>query len=518
MGQLFKTIASLKQYLDSQGSIGFVPTMGALHRGHLSLIARARSENSCVVVSIFVNPLQFGAGEDFERYPRPLERDLQLCQHGVDAVFAPLASELIAEQSQWPEVVTEVVPPTAMTDILCGRSRPGHFTGVATIVTKLLNIVQPQRVYFGQKDGQQLAILRRIIHDLNFPVQVIGCPTVREASGLALSSRNQYLDDRQLVAAATIYRSLEQAAHALMFGTKDRQSILEKVHDCLAQEPMIAVEYVELVNAQSLMPITYIEPNLNSGAMLAIAARIGKTRLIDNMLLQSHKPIIAIDGPAGAGKSTVARLAAKQLGLLYLDTGAMYRAITLAVLKEGIDIVDEARVAVIANRAQIKILPSPLADIPPKIYLDDRDVTWDIRSVNVTSKVSAIAAQVEVRRALVKQQQELGKYGGLVMEGRDIGTKVFPQAEVKIFLTASVQERAHRRQQDLITQGEPITDLTAIEIAIQQRDHTDSNRVESPLKKADDAFEINTDGLSVEAVVSLIVDLYHSRQPLVTKT
>jgi pantoate ligase / CMP/dCMP kinase len=515
MGQLFRTIASLKQYLDSQGSIGLVPTMGALHRGHLSLIARARPENSCVVVSIFVNPLQFGAGEDFERYPRPLERDLQLCQDaGVDAVFAPLASELIADRPQ----VTEVVPPTAMTDILCGRSRPGHFTGVATIVSKLLNIVQPQRVYFGQKDGQQLAILRRIIHDLNFAVQVIGCPTVREASGLALSSRNQYLDDRQLVAAATIYHSLEQAAHALMFGTKDRQSILEKVHDCLAQEPMIAVEYVELVNAQSLQPITYIEPNLNPGAMLAIAARIGKTRLIDNMLLQSHKPIIAIDGPAGAGKSTVARLSAKQLGLLYLDTGAMYRAITLAVLKEGIDIADEASVAVIANRAQIKILPSPFADIPPKIYLDGHDVTWDIRSVNVTSKVSAIAAQPEVRKSLVKQQQELGKRGGCVMEGRDIGTKVFPQAEVKIFLTASVQERAHRRQQDLMTQGEPITDLTAIEMAIQQRDYTDSNRVESPLKKADDAFEINTDGLSVEAVVSLIVDLYHSRQPLVTKT
>jgi pantoate ligase / CMP/dCMP kinase len=515
MSQLFSTIASLRQYLDSQASIGLVPTMGALHRGHLSLIARARAENSCVVVSIFVNPLQFGVGEDFDLYPRPLELDLQLCQNaGVDAVFAPLVDEAIASESQ----LTEVVPPPAMADILCGRSRPGHFIGVATIVTKLLNIVQPQRVYFGQKDGQQLAILRRTIRDLNFPVQVAGCPTVRETSGLALSSRNQYLNDQEAIAAATIYLSLEQAAHAFMFGVRDRQSILEKVHDCLAQEPMIAVEYVELVNAQSLQPITYIEPNLNPGAMLAIAARIGKTRLIDNMLLQSHKPIIAIDGPAGAGKSTVARLAAKQLGLLYLDTGAMYRAITLAVLQAGIDIADEANVAIVANRAQIKILPSPFANIPPKIYLDDRDVTWDIRSVAVTSQVSAIASQPEVRKSLVKQQQELGKYGGLVMEGRDIGTKVFPQAEVKIFLTASVQERAHRRQQDLITQGETITDLTSIEMAIQQRDYADSNRAESPLKKADDAFEVNTDGLSVEAVVSLIVDLYHSRQPLVAKT
>ncbi len=516
MGQLFRTIASLRQYLELQTSIGLVPTMGALHRGHLSLIARAKPENRCVVVSIFVNPLQFGAGEDFDRYPRPLEADLQLCQNaGVDAVFAPLASETIEAE---PHQLTEVVPPTSMSDILCGRSRPGHFTGVATIVTKLLHIVQPQRVYFGQKDGQQLAILRRIIRDLNFPVQVVGCPTVREASGLALSSRNQYLDSTQLAAAATIYRSLEQAAHDFMIGTRDRQSLLEKVHACLAQEPLIEVEYVELVNAQSLQPITHIEPNLNSGAMLAIAARIGKTRLIDNMLLPSHKPIIAIDGPAGAGKSTVARMVAKQLGLLYLDTGAMYRAITLAVLQAGIDITDEASIAIVANRAQIKIVPSPFADIPPKIYLDDHDVTWDIRSVTVTSQVSAIAAQPEVRRALVKQQQELGQCGGCVMEGRDIGTKVFPQAEVKIFLTASVQERAHRRQLDLINQGETITDLTSIEMAIQQRDRTDSNRVESPLKKADDAFEINTDGLSVEAVVGLIVDLYHSRQPLVAKT
>jgi pantoate ligase / CMP/dCMP kinase len=515
MGQLFRTIASLRQYLDSQASIGFVPTMGALHRGHLSLIARARSENSCTVASIFVNPLQFGTGEDFDRYPRPLEQDFQLCQDaGVDAVFAPLATELIEDEPQ----LTEVIPPPVMTDILCGRSRPGHFTGVATIVTKLLHIVQPQRVYFGQKDGQQLAILRRVIRDLNFPVQVVGCPTIREASGLALSSRNQYLDDRQLAAAATIFYSLELAAHAFLFGTRDRQSLLEKVHDCLAQEPLIAVEYVELVNAQSLQPITYIEPNLNPGAMLAIAARIGKTRLIDNMLLQSYKPIVAIDGPAGAGKSTVARLAAKQLGLLYLDTGAMYRAITLAVLQASLDITDEPNIAIIANRAQIKILPSPFADTPPKIYLDDRDVTWDIRSVNVSSKVSAIAAQPEVRKALVKQQQELGKCGGFVMEGRDIGTKVFPQAEVKIFLTASVQERAHRRQQDLITQGEAITDLASIEMAIQRRDDADRNRVESPLKKADDAFEINTDGLSVEAVVGLIVDLYHSRQPLAAKT
>lgn len=530
MSQTFNAIAHLRQFLTLQDSVGFVPTMGALHRGHLSLIARAKRENSCVVASIFVNPLQFGADEDLDRYPRPLERDLQLCQDaGVDAVFIPDVSELLGTESQ----LTAVVPPPAMTDILCGRSRPGHFTGVATIVTKLLHIVQPQRAYFGQKDGQQLAILRRVISDLNFPVQVIGCPTVREPSGLALSSRNQYLDAEQLATAATIYRSLEQAAYAFILGARDRETLLEKVRTCLAQAPAIAVEYVELVNARSLQPLKCIAVypdghNTNTAtastatasteAMLAIAARIGNTRLIDNMLLQSHKPIIAIDGPAGAGKSTVARQVAQQLGLLYLDTGAMYRAVTLAVLQAGIDVADEASIGMVAHRARIEIVPSPFADVPPKIYLDDRDVTWDIRSVAVTDRVAAIATQSQVRQALVKQQQELGKFGGVVMEGRDIGTKVFPQAEVKVFLTASAQERAHRRQKDLVAQGESVIDLQSIEQSIQQRDAIDSNRAISPLTKADDAIEVNTDGLSVEAVVGIIVDLYNARQLVTAKT
>jgi pantoate ligase / CMP/dCMP kinase len=520
MSQTFNAIAPLRQFLTAHDSVGFVPTMGALHRGHLSLMTRAKRENRCVVASIFVNPLQFGAGEDLDRYPRPLERDLQLCQDaGVDAVFVPDVSELLGSET----TLTAVVPPPAMTDILCGRSRPGHFTGVATIVTKLLHIVQPQRVYFGQKDGQQLAILRRIISDLNAPVQVIGCPTVREASGLALSSRNQYLAPEQLVTAAILYRSLEQAAHAFILGIRDRETLLEKVRTCLAQAPAIAVEYVELVNARSLQPLKCIEVypdgnNTDNAAMLAIAARLGNTRLIDNMLLQSHKPIIAIDGPAGAGKSTVARQVAQQLGLLYLDTGAMYRAITLAVLEAGIDIADEVSVGLVANRARIEIMPSPFVDVPPKIYLDDRDVTWDIRSVAVTDRVAAIATQSQVRQALVTQQQELGKFGGLVMEGRDIGTKVFPQAEVKVFLTASTQERAHRRQKDLIDRGETVTDLLSIEQSIQHRDDIDSNRAISPLTKADDAIKVNTDGLSIEAVVGIIVDLYHARQLVTTKT
>ncbi|MFN9860865.1 MAG: pantoate--beta-alanine ligase, partial [Pseudanabaena sp.] len=186
MTQLFTTIASLRHYLNNQKSkknigqplanvsVGLIPTMGALHTGHLSLIDRARKENVCVVVSIFVNPLQFGAGEDFEQYPRNLETDLHTCETaGVDAIFAPSVEEMGVTAAK----VTQVIPPSEMTDFLCGRSRVGHFQGVATIVTKLLNIVQPDRAYFGNKDGQQLAIIRQLVNDLNIPVEIIGCPT-----------------------------------------------------------------------------------------------------------------------------------------------------------------------------------------------------------------------------------------------------------------------------------------------------------------------------------------------------
>jgi len=198
--RLFTTTAGLFCYLERhrQGKeVGLVPTMGALHAGHLSLIERARRENAIVIVSIFVNPLQFGPTEDFQCYPRQLEEDRQLCEQlGVDAIFSPTPMELYGNRlptSDGGTELTQVVPPAAMTSVLCGRSRTGHFQGVATVVTKLLNLVQPERAYFGQKDAQQLAIIRRLVTDLNLPVAIVACPIVREESGLALSSRNQYL-------------------------------------------------------------------------------------------------------------------------------------------------------------------------------------------------------------------------------------------------------------------------------------------------------------------------------------
>jgi pantoate ligase/cytidylate kinase len=522
--QLFTTIASLRNYLNTQKSkqaigqafanvsVGLVPTMGALHVGHLSLIDRARTENACVVVSIFVNPLQFGAGEDFERYPHNLEADLHICETaGVDAVFAPSADEMGVTAAK----VTQVIPPSAMMDILCGRSRVGHFPGVATIVTKLLNIVQPDRAYFGNKDGQQVAIIRQVVHDLNLPVEVIGCPTLREPSGLAYSSRNQYLSASDRILAAHIYQSLQQAKQQffLCHDFCSPSQIIEVAQNYLAKLPEINLEYIELVDAKTLQPCSQITSEAE--LMLAIAARIGNTRLIDNILL-SHtitprKPIIAIDGPAGAGKSTVTKQVANKLGLLFLDTGAMYRSITLAVLQEGLDLRNQEKVKEIAANSKIQLFANPIVGQPMQVLLNGEDVTTEIRTPEVTANVSTIAAQPAVREILVKQQQLIGQSGGVVMEGRDIGTHVFPDAEVKIFLTASAKERAKRRHADLIAQGQVAPDLATLEQEIAERDRKDSTRESSPLIQAEDATLVDTDGLTVEEVVTAIVNLYEAK-------
>jgi pantoate ligase/cytidylate kinase len=492
-----------------QTAIGLVPTMGNLHQGHLSLIERARQENSTVIVSIFINPLQFGPNEDYGRYPRTLEQDRQLCeQAGVDAIFAPSPDELgIAQKNIQESQVTQVIPPSAMISGLCGRSRLGHFQGVATIVTKLLNLVQPDRAYFGQKDGQQLAVIKRLVADLNLPVEIFACPTVREASGLACSSRNQYLTAEEKQQAAVLYRALLQAEAAFKTGVRDRSRLLEVVQQELAKVSSVLVEYIELVDPTTLMPLDKIQEE----GMLAIAARLGATRLIDNTIMSDRQPIIAIDGPAGAGKSTVARQVATQLGLVYLDTGAMYRAVTWLVLQQGIAIDDDCAIAELANKCKIELTPSQDIKFPVRVWINDTDVTQAIRSIEVTSQVSAIAAQAAVRQALVKQQQNWGKRGGLVAEGRDIGTHVFPDAEVKIFLTASVGERARRRQQDFKTQGQPEVSLEQLEKDIAERDWKDSTRKVSPLKKAVDAIELQTDGLSISEVTSKIVDYYQQR-------
>ncbi|BAZ40079.1 cytidylate kinase [Calothrix sp. NIES-4101] len=505
-----------------QTAVGLVPTMGALHQGHLSLIQRARTENDTVIVSIFVNPLQFGQNEDFQNYPRTLDGDRQICeQAGVDAIFAPTPKELLGRCSsqQTPEPMgmtaknieesklTQVIPPSAMISGLCGRSRLGHFQGVTTIVTKLFNLVQPDRAYFGQKDGQQLAVIKKLVCDLNLPIEIVACPTVREASGLALSSRNQYLSASEKEEAAVLYRGLQRAMVAFKAGVRNTDKLIELVQQEVAMVSTVLVEYIELVEPTTLMPLKTIQEE----GMLAIAARLGSTRLIDNTLLRDRKPIIAIDGPAGAGKSTVARLVAGNIGLVYLDTGAMYRAMTWLVQHEGIALDDECAIAELAARCVIELAPSQSLDFPVQVCINRHDVTNQIRTPEVTSKVSAIAAQSAVREALVKQQQSWGKKGGLVAEGRDIGTHVFPDAEVKVYLTASVTERARRRLQDFQNQGLPEVDLKQLEKDIAERDWKDSTRKVSPLQKAADAVEITTDGLHISDVTAKIVDYYQQR-------
>ena len=258
-------------------SVGLVPTMGALHPGHLSLVSAAREENGFVVVSIFVNPTQFGPHEDFDRYPRPLERDLALCrQLGVDLVFHPPTAEM------YPPGFRTVVEVTGLQDGLCGASRPGHFRGVATVVLKLFNIAQPDRAYFGQKDAQQARIIRQMARDLNVPVEVRVCPIVREADGLALSSRNQYLEPDQRWHARALYQALLAARSLIDAGERDAAVVRQALADRIAATPGAVLDYAAVVDADTLEPCTRVRGEV----LLALAVKFGDTRLIDNLLVE----------------------------------------------------------------------------------------------------------------------------------------------------------------------------------------------------------------------------------------
>ncbi|GBF79439.1 bifunctional pantoate--beta-alanine ligase/(d)CMP kinase [Aphanothece sacrum] len=506
--RVYRTVAGLRAHLEqlrSTQTIGLVPTMGALHQGHLSLISQAMAEVDLVVVSIFVNPLQFAPTEDLGQYPRQLEEDCQLCQTmGVDVVFAPSPEEMGMDTNTDVTSVTTtaVMPPHSMLSMLCGAVRPGHFPGVSTIVTKLFNIISPHVAYFGEKDAQQLAIIRRLVADLNLRIIIKGCAIVRESSGLAYSSRNQYLSQEEREQSLALFASLKQAQLAFAQGERQANALVETVKQVLALTPLVQVQYVDLVDPQTLTPLEQVEDQ----GLLAIAAYVGSTRLIDNVMLRVRQPIIAIDGPAGAGKSTVTRRVAQALNLVYLDTGAMYRAIAWLVLQSGVELSDYGAIAELVSQAKLEFLP-PFEGKPPQIYINGQDISQAIRTPQVTALVSPLSAQASVRAKLVAYQQQLGKKGGIVAEGRDIGTNVFPDAEVKIYLTASVQERARRRLLDFQAQGEENMSLEQLEHDIEQRDYLDSNRCLAPLRKAVDAIEINTDGLSIEEVIDKILNV-----------
>ncbi len=257
--------------------IGLVPTMGALHAGHLSLVEAARRDTSPVVVSIFVNPKQFGPQEDFSKYPRPIEDDqAQLERLGVDFLFAPSAEEM------YPPEFRTTVNVERLGDRLEGRARPGHFRGVATVVLKLLEIVAPRFAYFGRKDAQQLRVIHQMAADLALDTEILTCPIVREADGLALSSRNAYLSPQERRAASVLYRSLDAARLAIVAGEHDAARLAETMRGVLAAEPLAAVDYAEIVDADSFETVT----RLRGDCLALLAARIGPVRLIDNMLIE----------------------------------------------------------------------------------------------------------------------------------------------------------------------------------------------------------------------------------------
>jgi pantoate--beta-alanine ligase len=269
-----------KLAVDGQ-KIGLVPTMGALHAGHLSLMQRARQMSDVVVVSIFINPIQFGPNEDLDRYPRDLARDAELCMsRGVDYIFAPLLDEI------YPEDFSTYVIVEGLSDRLCGASREGHFRGVTTVVAKLFNIVRPAFGFFGRKDAQQAIIIKRMVEDLQMDVELVVCPIVRDDDGLALSSRNAYLSADEREAATVLHRALEKAQVLYGSGVVDTEEIAAAMQDVIATEPLVRVDYISIVSAEDLEPIRTITDQQK--VLIALAAYVGKTRLIDNVVLNGE--------------------------------------------------------------------------------------------------------------------------------------------------------------------------------------------------------------------------------------
>ena len=477
--------------------------MGALHQGHARLIDQGRQRSggaAQVLVSVYVNPLQFGPDEDFARYPRDLNTDVERAQAaGASAVWCPDDQQIYPGGAH---TTFRVVVPASLQSHLCGPGRPGHFDGVATVVCRLLALCRPQWLVLGEKDWQQLTILRHLIQAFAWPVRILACATERDADGLACSSRNRYLTATEreralhlpsaLADAARRWRELGQAVDPAALRTALEAGNLD-------------VEYVELLDPLRLQPARPDQPL----RLLAAAVRCGRTRLIDHTFLMTRSPIVAIDGPAGAGKSTVTRAFAERLGLLYLDTGAMYRAVTWWVQSQAVDPGDEAAVRLLLEGLELEL--DPLQNGVQVVRVNGRDVTEAIRDPQVTGSVSLVAAHSCVRDLLTRQQRRLGERGGLVAEGRDIGTAVFPDAELKVFLTASPQERARRRAADLEARGHEVPALADLEAQILERDRLDSSRAVAPLVQAEDATELITDGMSIDDVIDALVDLFRFR-------
>lgn len=277
-GKISDVRSQVKEWKKQDLTVGFVPTMGYLHEGHASLMKRARAECDKVVVSIFVNPMQFGANEDLDSYPRDLEADSKLCESiGVDLIFHPEVEEMYAEG------FCSFVDMNGLTKELCGKSRPIHFRGVCTVVSKLFNIVTPDKAFFGQKDAQQLAVIRRMVKDLNMDIEIVGCPIIREVDGLAKSSRNTYLNDEERKAALILSQTIRLGEKLVKEGEKDAGKLVAAMKENIEKEPFAKIDYVEAVNMDTIEKVDAIAPN----TLVAMAVYIGKTRLIDNFIVEA---------------------------------------------------------------------------------------------------------------------------------------------------------------------------------------------------------------------------------------
>jgi len=280
-GSIKETRDQVKEWKKQGLTVGLVPTMGYLHEGHKSLMEAAKRENDKVAVSIFVNPIQFGPNEDFASYPRDLEKDAALCESiGVDLIFHPEAEEMYEED------FGTYVDMEGLTKELCGKSRPTHFRGVQTVVSKLFHIIPADRAYFGQKDAQQLAVIKKMVRDLSMDIEIIGCPIVREADGLAKSSRNTYLNKEERKAALVLNKSLMEGKKAIEEGETDTAKIKQCILDVILQEPLARVDYAEIVDFSNIEPIAGLNEAAGGEVLCAIAVYIGKTRLIDNFILK----------------------------------------------------------------------------------------------------------------------------------------------------------------------------------------------------------------------------------------
>lgn len=261
-------------------TVGLVPTMGYLHEGHASLIARASKENDRVVVSDFVNPIQFAPNEDLASYPRDIDRDAKVCEeNGADIIFHPTPEEMYHKD------FSTFVDITGPSEELCGKSRPIHFRGVCTVVSKLFLIVAPDRAYFGQKDAQQLAVIKRMVRDLNFDIEIVGCPIIREADGLAKSSRNTYLSPEERKAAVILHKALEKGKELVLNGEKSAKAVIDTVTQIINSEPLAKIDYVQVVD----FPNIKVVEDINGDILTAVAVYIGKTRLIDNFIIENGK-------------------------------------------------------------------------------------------------------------------------------------------------------------------------------------------------------------------------------------